>query len=50
MGTWNPKLDADVLIDGLRHMCATRAYDDGMFRAQRQGKTSFYVDLCGFAG
>jgi 2-oxoisovalerate dehydrogenase E1 component alpha subunit len=31
----------------LRHMALTRAYDDRMYRAQRQGKTSFYMKCTG---
>ena len=29
------------------HMMLTRAYDDRMYRAQRQGKTSFYMKCTG---
>jgi 2-oxoisovalerate dehydrogenase E1 component alpha subunit len=32
---------------GLRHMITTRIYDDRMYRAQRQGKTSFYMKCTG---
>src|SRR3546814_20769987 len=31
----------------LRAMALTRAYDERMFRAQRQGKTSFYMKSTG---
>ena len=32
---------------GLRAMMKTRAFDDRMYRAQRQGKTSFYMKCTG---
>src|SRR5271163_3170844 len=47
IGQWNPKLDPETLKRGLRHMMLTRAYDDRMYRAQRQGKTSFYMKCTG---
>ena len=47
VGPWDPKLDADTLRRGLRAMMLTRAYDDRMFRMQRQGKTSFYMKCTG---
>jgi 2-oxoisovalerate dehydrogenase E1 component alpha subunit len=47
VGPWDPKLDADALRQGLRAMMLTRAYDDRMYRAQRQGKISFYVKSTG---
>jgi 2-oxoisovalerate dehydrogenase E1 component alpha subunit len=43
IGPWDPHLSPDVLLTGLRAMMLTRAFDDRMFRVQRQGKTSFYV-------
>jgi 2-oxoisovalerate dehydrogenase E1 component alpha subunit len=46
-GPWNPKLDAETLRRGLKVMLVTRAFDDRMFRAQRQGKTSFYMKSTG---
>jgi 2-oxoisovalerate dehydrogenase E1 component alpha subunit len=46
-GSWDPKLDADTLRLLLRNMMLTRAFDDRMFRAQRQGKTSFYMKCTG---
>jgi len=46
-GPWAPSLDPDFLIRGLRNMLLTRAFDDRMFRAQRQGKTSFYMKSSG---
>jgi 2-oxoisovalerate dehydrogenase E1 component alpha subunit len=47
VGSWDPHLDAETLRRGLRHMLLTRAYDDRMYRAQRQGKTSFYMKSTG---
>jgi 2-oxoisovalerate dehydrogenase E1 component alpha subunit len=47
VGPWNPKLDPDTLRRGLRAMMLTRAYDERMFRFQRQGKTSFYMKCTG---
>ncbi len=46
-GSWNPGLDADKLRSMLRKMLTVRAFDDRMFRAQRQGKTSFYMKSFG---
>lgn len=47
VGPWDPKLPAETLIQGLRTMLLTRAYDERMFRVQRQGKTSFYMKSTG---
>jgi 2-oxoisovalerate dehydrogenase E1 component alpha subunit len=47
VGAWNPRLDPETLRRGLRAMMLTRAYDDRMYRAQRQGKTSFYMKCTG---
>ncbi|MGN6377050.1 MAG: 3-methyl-2-oxobutanoate dehydrogenase (2-methylpropanoyl-transferring) subunit alpha [Sphingomonas sp.] len=47
VGPWDPKLSPDVLRRMLRSMALTRAYDERMFRAQRQGKTSFYMKSTG---
>jgi len=47
VGEWNPHLDADTLRKGLRAMLLTRAFDERMIRAQRQGKTSFYIKCTG---
>jgi 2-oxoisovalerate dehydrogenase E1 component alpha subunit len=47
VGAWNPKLDPETLRRALRNMLLTRAYDDRMYRAQRQGKTSFYMKCTG---
>jgi 2-oxoisovalerate dehydrogenase E1 component alpha subunit len=47
VGEWNPKLDAETLRRGLKHMLLVRVFDDRMYRAQRQGKTSFYMKCTG---
>ncbi len=47
VGPWDPKLDADTKRRMLRAMALTRAFDERMFRAQRQGKTSFYMKSTG---
>jgi len=47
VGPWNPRLEPETLRRGLRAMLLTRAYDERMFRAQRQGKTSFYMRCTG---
>ncbi|MES2755146.1 MAG: 3-methyl-2-oxobutanoate dehydrogenase (2-methylpropanoyl-transferring) subunit alpha [Pseudomonadota bacterium] len=46
-GHWNPRLSPDMLREMLRSMALTRAFDERMFRAQRQGKTSFYMKSTG---
>jgi 2-oxoisovalerate dehydrogenase E1 component alpha subunit len=47
VGPWDPKLEPDRLRQGLRAMLLTRAYDERMLRAQRQGKTTFYMKSTG---
>lgn len=47
VGPWNPRLDADTARRGLKAMILTRAFDDRMHRAHRQGKTSFYMKCTG---
>lgn len=47
IGPWDPKLDAETLRRMLRTMALTRAFDDRMYRGQRQGKTSFYMKCTG---
>lgn len=47
LGPWAPGLSADTLKRGLRSMMLTRAFDERMYRAQRQGKTSFYMKCRG---
>jgi 2-oxoisovalerate dehydrogenase E1 component alpha subunit len=47
VGAWDPKLDPDTLRKMLRDMVTVRIFDDRMYRAQRQGKTSFYMKCTG---
>ena len=47
VGPWNPNLGVADLKAGLRHMMLTRVFDERMHRAQRQGKTSFYMQCRG---
>ena len=47
VGAWDPKLSPEVLRRGLQTMMLTRAYDDRMYRQQRQGKISFYMKCTG---
>ncbi|WOE73896.1 3-methyl-2-oxobutanoate dehydrogenase (2-methylpropanoyl-transferring) subunit alpha [Alterisphingorhabdus coralli] len=47
VGPWDPKLKPDVLIKMLENMALVRAFDERLFRAQRQGKTSFYMKCRG---
>jgi 2-oxoisovalerate dehydrogenase E1 component alpha subunit len=47
VGEWNPGVAPDLLRRGLKTMLLTRAYDERMYRAQRQGKTSFYMKCTG---
>lgn len=47
VGPWDPRLDPDTLRRMLRDMLLVRVYDDRMYRAQRQGKTSFYMKATG---
>ena len=47
VGPWDPKLSPDTLRNMLRNMALLRAFDERMFRAQRQGKTSFYMKATG---
>ncbi|MEO7170933.1 MAG: 3-methyl-2-oxobutanoate dehydrogenase (2-methylpropanoyl-transferring) subunit alpha [Sphingomonas sp.] len=47
VGPWNPRLSPDTLRQILRDMALVRAFDERMFRAQRQGKTSFYMKCLG---
>jgi 2-oxoisovalerate dehydrogenase E1 component alpha subunit len=46
-GPWNPRLDPETLRRMLGHMALVRAFDERMFRGQRQGKTSFYMKCTG---
>ena len=47
IGPWDPKLSSDVLMSMLEKMVLVRAFDERLFRAQRQGKTSFYMKCRG---
>lgn len=46
-GPWDPGFETGALLTMLREMLLLRAYDDRMYRAQRQGKTSFYMKSTG---
>lgn len=46
-GPWLPDLSDEQLLQGLHHMVQLRAYDDRMFRMQRQGQLSFYIKSTG---
>jgi 2-oxoisovalerate dehydrogenase E1 component alpha subunit len=47
VGPWAGALDDEQAIEGLRHMMMVRAFDARMLMAQRQGKTSFYMQSLG---
>ncbi len=47
LGQWAPRLAPETLRRGLKYMLLTRAFDERMHRAQRQGKTSFYMQCKG---
>lgn len=47
VGEWAEDLGADDLREGLQHMLTLRAFDKRMMMAQRQGKTSFYMQHLG---
>lgn len=47
VGPWAGTLSEDELKDGLRYMMTLRAFDARMQTAQRQGKTSFYMQHMG---
>ena len=47
VGPWAGTLDDEELLRGLRHMMLLRAFDARMQMAQRQGKTSFYMQHMG---
>jgi 2-oxoisovalerate dehydrogenase E1 component alpha subunit len=46
-GPWDPRLAPEQLREMLRDMALTRAFDERMYRGQRQGKTSFYMKCTG---
>ena len=47
VGPWAGTLSDDELKEGLRHMMLLRVFDARMLTAQRQGKTSFYMQHLG---
>ncbi|WP_170326621.1 3-methyl-2-oxobutanoate dehydrogenase (2-methylpropanoyl-transferring) subunit alpha [Ruegeria arenilitoris] len=47
VGEWAGAMTPDELRTGLRHMLTLRAFDKRMLMAQRQGKTSFYMQHLG---
>ena len=47
VGPWAGDLDDEAALNGLRDMMRVRAFDARMLTAQRQGKTSFYVQCLG---
>ena len=47
VGEWAGLLSHEELLEGLRHMMTLRAFDARMQMAQRQGKTSFYMQHMG---
>ena len=47
VGPWAGSLTSDELLEGLRHMMTLRTFDARMLMAQRQGKTSFYIQHMG---
>ena len=46
-GPWADTVTTDELVQALKVMIRTRAFDTRMMRAQRQGKTSFYMQCLG---
>ncbi|MEG3146664.1 thiamine pyrophosphate-dependent enzyme [Sphingomonas sp. RT2P30] len=47
VGPWASAEDPDFLRAGLRAMTQTRIFEDRLFRAHRQGKTSFFMKSTG---
>jgi len=47
VGPWAGTLSDDELLAGLKTMMKVRVYDQRMLMAQRQGKTSFYMQCTG---
>lgn len=47
VGPWAMPIDPDVLRKGLRAMLLTRLFEERMFSAHRQGKTSFFLKSTG---
>ena len=46
-GPWAGRLSDEDALTGLRHMMTLRAFDARMLMAQRQGKTSFFLQCLG---
>jgi 2-oxoisovalerate dehydrogenase E1 component alpha subunit len=47
IGPWAGSLSEEELIEGLKQMMTLRSFDARMLMAQRQGKTSFYMQHMG---
>ncbi|MEN3930046.1 3-methyl-2-oxobutanoate dehydrogenase (2-methylpropanoyl-transferring) subunit alpha [Microvirga sp. W0021] len=47
VGPWAGTLSSEELLEGMRHMMTLRTLDARMVLAQRQGKTSFYMQHLG---
>lgn len=47
VGPWKPEIETGELLKALQLMMLTRAYDEQMWRVQRQGKISFYIPSTG---
>jgi len=47
VGPWAGDLSVEALQNGLRHMLTLRSFDQRMMMAQRQGKTSFFLQALG---
>ena len=47
VGPWAGTLTNEEQLEGLKHMMTLRAFDARMQMAQRQGKTSFYMQHMG---
>ncbi|MBI1365140.1 MAG: 3-methyl-2-oxobutanoate dehydrogenase (2-methylpropanoyl-transferring) subunit alpha [Alphaproteobacteria bacterium] len=47
VGPWAEQLSDEEALEGLRNMMKVRAYDARLLMAQRQGKTSFYMQSLG---
>jgi 2-oxoisovalerate dehydrogenase E1 component alpha subunit len=47
VGPWAGLLSDEELVEGMRHMMTLRTFDARMLIAQRQGKTSFYMQHLG---
>ncbi len=47
LGSWNPELSTDIVLEMLTQMVRMRIFDDRMMTMQRQGKLSFYMKCRG---